>query len=129
VVLVAVAALLVWLNRPGDLALPAAPPTAPPAAAASAPAPSRPTVQLELADVTDRGDVVDLVWRSSQPLSFAIMIAGEDGSSQTVLAQRATTYSVPVDPVRKYCFLVQGTNGVDIYTTAPMPIRGAVCQE
>jgi eukaryotic-like serine/threonine-protein kinase len=101
----------------------------PPAGLASVAAPSRPTVLLELADVTDRGDVVDLSWRSSEPLSFAVMIAGEDGSSWSVLAQRATTVSVPVDPVRRYCFLVQGTNGVDIYVTPPKPIRGAVCKE
>ena len=57
------------------------------------------------------------------------MVAGEDGSSRPVLAQRATTMSVPVDPVRKYCFEVQGTNGVDIYVSAPKPIRGAGCKE
>jgi hypothetical protein len=127
VVLVAVATLLFWLNQPDDLDMPAAPPAA--GMSASAAGPSRAAVLLELADVTDRGDVVDLAWRSSEPLSFAILLAAEDGSSETILAQRATTFTVPVDPVRKYCFLVQGTNGVDIYTTAPKPIRGAVCKE
>jgi hypothetical protein len=127
VVLLAGAALLYRLNQPDELAVPAAPP----AGLAPAPArgPSRPAVVLELTAVTDRGDVVDLAWRSSEPLSYAILLAGEDGSSGTFVAQRATTYSVPVDPVRRYCFTVQGTNGVDIYTTAPKPIRGAVCQE
>jgi hypothetical protein len=125
--LVAVAALLFRLNQPDDLDIPAAP--APGVAPAAAPEPSRPAVRLELADITDRGDVVDLAWRSSEPLSFAILLAGEDGSTRTFLAQRATSYSVPVDPVAKYCLLVQGTNGVDIYSTAPEPIRGAVCKQ
>ncbi|WP_433730165.1 protein kinase domain-containing protein [Actinoplanes sp. CA-051413] len=123
--LVAVAALLFRLNQPDDLDIPAAPGVAP----AAAPEPSRPAVRLELADLTDRGDVIDLAWRSSEPLSFAILLAGEDGSTRTFLAQRATSYSVPVDPVAKYCLLVQGTNGVDIYSTAPEPIRGAVCKQ
>jgi hypothetical protein len=124
---VAGAALLFWLNQPEDLDMPPPPPAG--VAAASAPAPSRPAVLLELADVTDRGNVVDLVWRSSEPLSYVVMVAGEQGPSRPVLAQRATTMSVPVDPVGKYCFLVQGTNGVDIFASAPKPIRGAVCTE
>ena len=124
----AVAALLFWVNRPRDLDMPAA---EPPAAAVSAPAagPSRPAMLLELADPTDRGDVVDLAWRSSQPLNYAIVVAPEGRPAYTIIAQRATTFSVKADPVRKYCFLVQGTNGVDIVTTAPKPIRGAVCRQ
>jgi hypothetical protein len=124
-VVVAVAALF-WLNRPDDLAMPAGPAVG--VASASALGPSRPAVVLELTDVTDRGDVVDLAWRSSEPLTFAVMVAGDDGSSRTLLAQRATTFSVPVDPVRRYCFLVQGTNGVQIYASAPEGIREATCK-
>ncbi|MEU8234311.1 protein kinase [Actinoplanes sp. NPDC048967] len=123
--LVAVAALLFRLNQPADLGIPAAPGAAP----AAAPERSRPAVRLELADLTDRGDVIDLAWRSSEPLSFAILLAGEDGSTRTFLAQRATSYSVPVDPAARYCLLVQGTNGVDIYSTPPEPVRGAVCKQ
>jgi hypothetical protein len=125
---VAVAGLLFWLNRPDDLEMPAMPePGASPAAAA--PSATRPAVLLELADPTDRGNVVDLAWRSSEPLNYAIVVAAEGEPSQIILAQLATSYSVPVDPVRKYCFKVQGTNGVDVYGTAPKPIRGAVCRE
>jgi len=124
----AVAGLLFWVNRPRDLDMPAA---VPPPAGSSAPtaAPSRPAMLLELADPTDRGDVVDLAWRSSQPLTYAIVLAPEGLPARPILAGRATTYSVEVDPVRKYCFLVQGTNGVDIVSTAPKPIRGAVCRQ
>jgi hypothetical protein len=123
--LVAAAGLLFWVNRPDDLDMPALPPPA----VASAAAPSAPAVRLELAEVTDRGNVADLAWRSSEPLSFAIIVAGEGRPSRTIIAQQATTYSVPIDPVRKYCFLVQATDGVDIFTTAPRSIRGAVCKE
>lgn len=127
-IVAAVAGSLFWVNRPRDLDMPAG---EPPAAAVSAPVPgaSRPAMLLELADPTDRGDVVDLAWRSSQPLNYAIVVAPEGQRAYTVMAQRATTLSVEVDPVRKYCFLIQGTNGVDIVTTTPKPIRGAVCRE
>ena len=124
----AVAGLLFWVNRPRDLDMPAA---GPPPTAASAPAPgsSRSAILLELADPTDRGNVVDLAWRGSEPMNYAIILAPEGLTAQPIIVQRATTYSVQVDPVRKYCFLVQGTNGVDIVTTAPKPIRGAVCRQ
>jgi hypothetical protein len=126
VALVVVAALLYWWLQPDELAMPATPPAG--LAPVPATAPSRPRVVLELDDVTDRGDVVDLAWRSSEPLSFVINLVAEDGSSEAVIANRATTFSVAVNPARKYCLRVQGTNGVDIYTSAPRPIRGAVCQ-
>ena len=126
IVLLAVAGLLFWLNRPGDLDLPGA---APPASASAAAGPSPAAVVLELADVTDRGDVVDLSWRSSEPLDFAIIVAGAGVPDGTIYAHRVTTYSVPVDPVRKYCFVVQGTNGVGVFSSAPKAIRGAVCRE
>jgi serine/threonine protein kinase len=126
IVLIAVAGLLFWLNRPGDLDMPAA---APPTAASATAEPSHAPVLLELADATDRGNVVDLAWRSSEPLEFVIIVATEGGPSRPIYVHRVTTYSVPVDPVRKYCFMVQGTNGVGVFSSAPKAIRGAVCRE
>ncbi|WIX76387.1 hypothetical protein QRX50_33660 [Amycolatopsis carbonis] len=37
------------------------------------------------------------------------------------------SWLVPVDPVRKYCFQIQGTDGVEVYFSRPVPVRGAVC--
>lgn len=49
--------------------------------------------------------------------------------NQAVLAQRDHTMTVPVDPVRKYCFLVQATDKYQLYSTPPKAIRGAICHQ
>ncbi|MDG4831855.1 serine/threonine-protein kinase [Solwaraspora sp. WMMD1047] len=90
------------------------------------PAPTR-AVQLELIDPVDRGNVVELSWRSSEPLDFAIIVAAEGKPTETVFVHRNTSYRLPVDPVLRYCFLIQGVDGVGVYETAPKPIRGANC--
>jgi eukaryotic-like serine/threonine-protein kinase len=46
-----------------------------------------------------------------------------------VVAHRNLEFNVPVEPGRKYCFLVRGTDGKEVYYSAPKPIRGAVCRE
>ncbi|MFE9207264.1 serine/threonine protein kinase [Micromonospora sp. NPDC007230] len=122
--LVAVAAVLLMLNRPGELAVPPAPP--PVMATSASPTPAR-VVQLELTDPVDRGNVVELSWRSTEPLDFAVVVAEEGERAKVLLAKRATTYRVPVDPVRKYCFLIQGSDGLQVYESQPKPIRGARC--
>jgi hypothetical protein len=86
-------------------------------------------VLLELADPADRGDVVDLSWRASEQMTYAIVVAGDGLPTRTVVVQQATSYSMPVDPVRKYCFQIQGADGVGVYSSAPKPIRGAKCRQ
>jgi hypothetical protein len=122
--LVAVAAVLLMLNRPGELAVPPAPP--PVVATSASPTPAR-VVHLELTDPVDRGNVVELSWRSTEPLDFAVVVAEEGERAKVLLAKRATTYRVPIDPVRKYCFLIQGSDGLQVYESQPKPIRGARC--
>ncbi|HEX4221439.1 MAG TPA: protein kinase [Pseudonocardiaceae bacterium] len=83
--------------------------------------------QLALAQPTDLGNQVVLTWTSSETLDYAVIIAEQGEPDRTLLAYRNHTMTVPVDPQRKYCFLVQGTNGNQVYQSAPQPVRGAVC--
>ena len=86
-------------------------------------------VQIELMEPADRGNFVDLAWRSSDDqMDYAVIVAGEEIPQKTVLAQRNHTVSVPVDPLRKYCFSVQATNGLTLAESPPKPIRGATCR-
>jgi eukaryotic-like serine/threonine-protein kinase len=123
--LLAVVAVLLLLNRPDELTVPTAPP--PVATSTVAPTSTRAAVRLELTDPTDRGNFVELSWRSSEPLDFAVIVAGEGEQAKTLFAHRNTSFRVPVDPVRKYCFLIQATNGQEVYSSAPKSIRGASC--
>jgi serine/threonine protein kinase len=123
-----VAAVLLIQDDPAEMAIPAAPvntaPPVPPPRSSSAPA-----VQVELMEPVDRVNFVELAWRSSDDqMDYAVIIAGEEIQQKTVLAQRNHTMSVPVDPLRKYCFSVQATNGPGLYESAPKPIRGAICR-
>jgi hypothetical protein len=123
VVLAIVAALLV-LNRPRELAV-SAPPDRSPAASPPAGPPS--AARIELADPTDRGNVVELSWQSSAPMDFAVVVAAEGEPARVLFVQRNTSHRVPVDPVRRYCFRVQGTDGAQVVESDPKPIRGAKC--
>jgi hypothetical protein len=37
--------------------------------------------------------------------------------------------TVDVEPGRKYCFLVQATDGDEVYESEPQPLRGATCRK
>ncbi|MFY1688265.1 serine/threonine protein kinase [Plantactinospora sp. WMMB782] len=114
------AALLV--DRPAELTVP--PPG--PAVAGDRP-PTPPAVRLELSAATDRGNVVELSWRSSEPMDFAVVVAVEGERARVLLARRETSYRVPVDPVRRYCFRVQGSDGARVVQSEARAIRGANC--
>lgn len=125
------AAVLVVLFTRGDsdelFTTPVQPPP-PVSAPASTLAPGGATgARVDLADPVDLGTGVQLTWNSDQVLDYAVIVAGEGEPNHTILAQRNHTLTVPIDPIRKYCFLVQGTDGNQVYQTAPKPIRGAVC--
>ncbi|HLL69448.1 MAG TPA: protein kinase [Micromonosporaceae bacterium] len=122
--LLTAATSLLVLNQPDDV-------TVSPARAVASTAASAQVrgVQLELADPLDRGSTVELSWRSSESLDFAVIVATEgEPASKPHFVHRNTTYTVPVDPVRRYCFAIQGVNGVQVYESAPKPIRGASCK-
>jgi eukaryotic-like serine/threonine-protein kinase len=129
--LLAVAAVLVTLNRPKDMDVPPAPPAAAASSAApAAPAASGPAVTLELADPVDHGDVVTLRWTSSVAgLDYGIGVAPAGGETDVRIVGRVTTTDVPVERGRGYCFEVRATNSANPVVSAPKAIRGAVCHQ
>lgn len=121
----ATAVVLLLVNDPEEVAVP--PATAGTATPNATSAPATPSVQLELLEPADRGNYVELTWRSSEPLDFAISVAEEGKDARTMFVQRNTTYRLPVDPVLKYCFRIQGANSNGVYESQPKPIREAIC--
>ncbi|WP_211771054.1 serine/threonine protein kinase [Kutzneria sp. CA-103260] len=103
-----------------------APAAAAPSSAGTTTSPA-PNVNLALATPTDQGTKIQLTWSADGDLDFAVIVGGERMTPMVLVANRDHTMSVPVDPARKYCFQIRGTDGTHIYQTAPVPIRGAVC--
>ncbi|KZB81480.1 serine/threonine protein kinase [Amycolatopsis regifaucium] len=91
---------------------------------ASAPAPD---VKLALAPPQDQSDHVQLTWTAEGELDFVVIMAGERLETKQLVAHRQRGMDVPVDPARRYCFQLRATDGRHVYTTDPMPIRGARC--
>ncbi|MEJ2858040.1 MULTISPECIES: serine/threonine protein kinase [unclassified Saccharothrix] len=100
----------------------AAPPT-PKTASSTEP----PRVTLVLDPPTDQGDHVELTWQANGELDFAVVVAGEGIQTMTLVAHRQHTLRVPVDPGRRYCFQVRGTDSRAVYTSEPVAVRGARC--
>jgi hypothetical protein len=86
------------------------------------------TVELVLEPPVETGDAVELTWHSDADLEYAVVVAGESLPTRVTMVGPQRTVLVPVEPDRRYCFLVQGTDGVHVYQTPPRPIRGAVCR-
>ena len=86
-------------------------------------------VTVELAEPTDLSDKVELTWRATRDLDFAVVIAAEGESTKVLLAERNHTMTVDVEPDRKYCFMVQATDGDRVYESKPQPLRGASCRK
>lgn len=103
--------------------------SAPPATSASAPAPTNRAVAVELAEPTDLGDAVTLTWTTTDDrLFFAVVYWAEGEPRATLLAERNHTLRVPVDPARRYCFLVRGTNPEQLVESQRRAVRGAACR-
>ncbi|WP_328605816.1 protein kinase [Amycolatopsis sp. NBC_00345] len=119
-----VAAGLVLLLGGGSDDLTTVARTPPPAPPSGAPA----AVTLELAEPADHGNQVTLSWSSSSDsVDYAVIVAPEGEPNRAILAQRLHTLTVPVDPLRRYCFEVQATDSRSVYKSAPQSIRGATC--
>jgi hypothetical protein len=86
-------------------------------------------VTVELAEPTDLTDRVELTWQATRELDFAVVVAEEGESTRVVLAQRNHAMTVDVEPGRKYCFLIQATDGDEVYESDPQPLRGATCRK
>lgn len=117
------AALVMLLSAPDEPVVKPDPADAEPASRSPEPEP----VDLRLRKPVDRGDFVQLSWQSSSPLDYAVIVAAEDEPATAIRANRRTLLRVAVDPRRRYCFAVQGTDGNGLYESMPQPIRGATC--
>ncbi len=84
-------------------------------------------VGLVVTTVDDLGDHVELTWEAEGDLDFSVVVAGENIDTMVLVANRAREMRVPVDADRKYCFQIRATDGRDIFTSEPVPIRGARC--
>ncbi len=127
-----VLAIATWFLLPGASEPPqAAPsPVRPIPTSSSAPAASTPrtVVQVELAKPVDHGSTVELSWRAPEGFDSAVVVAGDTGEAKTTFVRQQRTMKVPVEPGRKYCFLIQATDGNGVHESSPSPIRGAVCR-
>ncbi len=111
--------------EPRSLPAPASRSTpAPPTSASTVKAAS----QVELATPIDHGSTVDLAWRAPDGYDSAVVVAGETGEAKTTFVRRQRTMTVAVEPGRKYCFLIQITDGEAVRESEPRPIRGATCR-
>ncbi|WP_460666213.1 protein kinase domain-containing protein [Kribbella swartbergensis] len=106
--------------------------TVPPPAVST---PAGPTVTtsaptpIELKPPQDKGTSVVLAWSFPKPLDQYVVFVAEQGAKTPRVAYRGpkTSATVQVSPGLKYCFQVQGTDGVAPYRSAPRSIRGATC--
>lgn len=98
-----------------------------PAPAAAAPA-AGPAV-IDLAAPVDDGTTVTLSWTADRGLDYGVIVAAEGAQPTTQLADRATTITLPVEPGLRYCFQVQGADGVSgVFESNVQSLRGAVCR-
>ncbi|UMP01293.1 hypothetical protein [Amycolatopsis sp. EV170708-02-1] len=121
-----VLAAVAWLLVPGS------PEPAPRAQAQPSPAKTstspKPVPRVELDAPIDHGSMVELTWRAPEGFDSAVVVADGTGAAKTTIVRRQRTMKVPVDPGRKYCFLIQITDGGGVQESAPRPIRGAICR-
>lgn len=122
---VTAAILVIGGDDSGDGAQGAPPTTtaAPPTTKSSA----QRDIGLTVTKVDDLGDRVELAWEADGDLDFSVVVAGDKVDTMVLVANRKREMSVPVDKDRKYCFQIRATDSRDIFTSDPVPIRGARC--
>ncbi|MET0236942.1 MAG: serine/threonine-protein kinase [Kibdelosporangium sp.] len=121
---IAVVAVVLLVNSPAELG---GPPAGTQAAGSTPPVSSVPPVQIDLADPVDRGSYVELSWRSNASLYFAVIITVDGRTLRPEYVESATSLRVPVEPVGKYCFRVQGSVATGLYESRSKSFREAVC--
>lgn len=124
--LLAAAALVLVAGAAGVVGILGAGTPAP--APAASPQDSEPAV-IDLAAPVDDGTSVTLSWTADRDLDYGVVVAAEGAEPTTRLADRATTITLPVEPGLRYCFQVQGADGVNgVYESNVQSLRGAVCR-
>ncbi|MCE6996017.1 protein kinase [Saccharothrix sp. S26] len=103
-----------------------APPPSPAAPTVNAPGGDT-GVQIELEVVEDTGEQVRLAWRSSAKLDYVVIVAPDGQPNWNTGPLREQTTNIKVEPGRKYCFELQGTDGNEVYHSQLKGIRDAVC--
>ncbi|WP_162292951.1 hypothetical protein [Actinophytocola xinjiangensis] len=119
------AAVIVSGGEGGNQGAPQKPAATSPAAPAETSA--APDIELSVTAVNDLGNRVELKWSAEGDLDFSVVVAGENIDTMVLVANRQRELSVPVDQGRKYCFQVRATDSRNIYTSEPVPVRGARC--
>ncbi|WNV86186.1 protein kinase domain-containing protein [Umezawaea sp. Da 62-37] len=103
-----------------------------PTPSSASPAPTGTTsarpVPLTLDEPADHGTYVDLSWQAVDGLTFAVVVSTDDRKPEVRVAQRNRTMRVEVEENRRYCFLVQATDGALVVESPPKAVRGAVCK-
>lgn len=82
---------------------------------------------IELSTPQDFTDHVLLRWTSRRSLYFWVVVRTDGGQPRYLDARRRDMFTIPVDPARRYCFLVRGTDGNRVYQSRTVAIRGAHC--
>lgn len=86
-------------------------------------------VTVELAEPTDLTDKVQLSWKATRDLDFAVVVAAEGEKARVLLAERSNSMTIEVEPGLKYCFMIQASDGDQVYESEPQPLRGASCRK
>ncbi|MGW1341473.1 serine/threonine protein kinase [Kribbella sp. NPDC002412] len=125
---VALVAVVPVMIQPGDddEATPP-PPTASTAATPSVTASA--AAKIVLKPPQDKVTSVVLAWSFPKELDEYVVFVAEQGAKTARIADRGrmTSLTVQVSPGLKYCFQVQGTDGVATYESDPQSLRGATC--
>ncbi len=95
------------------------------------PSPAAPTMGaagIDRVEVSDGTDHVRLTWRGTPAGLVYLVVTAPEGRPLTKSAELSEpALDIPVEPGLRYCFEVQGTDGKQVYVSAPTGIRGATC--
>jgi serine/threonine protein kinase len=87
------------------------------------------TAGIDLAPPQDLTNHIVLNWTSRRTLTFAVVVEEDGRPNRYPVAGQNHTMTVPVDPARKYCFVIRGSDVNGIYLSRPAAVRGATCHE
>jgi serine/threonine protein kinase len=125
---VALVAVVPVVFRPGHDQATSPPPIVSTPTTSTTPVSPKPGM-IKLNPPVDKGTSVVLTWSYPRALTYYVFVAEQGGKrAQPTFKGVATTLTVQVSSGLKYCFQVQGTDGVNTFESVPVPIRGATCK-